>query len=350
MDTAGSQPQTAVSWAFKAAKKYKTVVRFVLVALAEFIDTGNACPSHVELATNTGLARSTVQGALGELEKDGTIEHTKNGGSKVRGGKTNCYRLVGWVPVSSPVESTPQESIPVESVPGGSIPPESSLSTEPAEYAPVHTHESAADTRDAATRVTDLSFTEQKELKEFDATTNSLMLEDTRAVNAPMTEAEIQQVMRDVSPEARPTFAYAASKAGLPTPATTNAPNPNVPAAPLPPPVDPATDAYVRRCGYSPAGKEQVSLDALIKLHGTEKTAELIRDCDKQDWQGLDVKNPAGYVLKTGNGKTKSTWQPKPITPAPVAPDYTVSPERRAFDDMLGEALDRYDRMRHEQA
>lgn len=154
MEAESNRPQTAVTWAFKVAKKYKTAVRFVLVALAEFIDTGNACPSHKELAAETGLARSTVQGALGELEKDGTIKRTKNGGTQVRGGKTNCYRLVGWPGESTPVESVPSDSHPPESIPGESVPPESILSTSSTtEYVPAYTHTGG----DAATRVNDLS-------------------------------------------------------------------------------------------------------------------------------------------------------------------------------------------------
>lgn len=140
MDDQSSKPQTAVSWAFKAAKKYKTAVRFVLVALAEFIEQGNACPSHKDIAAETGLAKSTVQGALGELEKEGLIERAKNGGSKVRGGKTNCYHLVGWEATPTSAGGTPSESNPPESVQGESVPLKSTLVAEPVEYAPAHTY------------------------------------------------------------------------------------------------------------------------------------------------------------------------------------------------------------------
>lgn len=133
------RPRTAAQWV-KQHSKHRKNIRLVLMELAAFIDAGNDCPSHNELADETGLAKSTIQHALGELERDGTIAREKNGGKKTRGGHTNCYRIPGLTPETVPQESTPVESIPDKSIPQESVPQESTLSPEPAEYAPVHVY------------------------------------------------------------------------------------------------------------------------------------------------------------------------------------------------------------------
>lgn len=139
MEPEGREPRTAVEHVLKTSQ-HKRNTGYVLIKLAQCIDTGNDCPSHKDLADMTGLAKSTVQHALGDLEKDGTIIRTTNGGKKVRGGKTNCYRLAGMTPETVPQESKPVKSVPVESIPDETIPPESMLSYQHTEYAPAHVH------------------------------------------------------------------------------------------------------------------------------------------------------------------------------------------------------------------
>src|SRR5574341_2040998 len=89
------QPQSAVSWVLEHSQ-HKRNTGYVLIKLAQCIDSGNNCPSHNELAEMTGLSKPTIQHALGELEKDGTIAIARHGGKVKNGGKKNCYQIVGY--------------------------------------------------------------------------------------------------------------------------------------------------------------------------------------------------------------------------------------------------------------
>jgi DNA-binding transcriptional regulator YhcF (GntR family) len=148
MDT-GSQPQTAAQWV-KQHSKHRKAMRQVLTELAMFIDAGNPCPSHKDIADETGLSKSTVRHSLGELEKDGTISIVKNGGAKVKGGKKDCYTIVGFTPVKPQTEPEPApESVVMVTAPVETVVMESAVMTttvtttvvnpEPVEYVRVDT-------------------------------------------------------------------------------------------------------------------------------------------------------------------------------------------------------------------
>lgn len=134
MDTSGI-PQTAAQWVRKHST-HRRNVRLVLSTLASEIDAGNNCPSHNELAELTGLSKPTIQKALGELEKDGTIASIKNGGDVKNGGKKNCYTLPGMHPgkIDTRSNNTPVKLIPGQTEPG-----------KDAEDAPVRTHDAAGE-------------------------------------------------------------------------------------------------------------------------------------------------------------------------------------------------------------
>lgn len=133
MDTSGREPQTAAQWV-RQHSTHRRNVRLVLSTLASEIDAGNNCPSHNELAELTGLSKPTIQKALGELEKDGTIASIKNGGDVKNGGKKNCYTLPGMHPGKIDTRSN---DTPVKLIPGQNNPGQNAV-------APARTHESAA--------------------------------------------------------------------------------------------------------------------------------------------------------------------------------------------------------------
>ena len=153
-------PQTAVSWA-KTHSKHKPNIKYVLIVLASCIDEGNNCPSQNDLVEITGLSKPTIQRALGELEKDGTIAIGKNGGDKKNGGKKNCYdmpkmnpgkvdlpRVTGDTKVTADTKVTGDtRANPVSDTP---VTPDT-----PGQIAVPHAHTHG----DAATRVNDLSLT-----------------------------------------------------------------------------------------------------------------------------------------------------------------------------------------------
>lgn len=170
------QPQSAVSWAFEVARKYKTATRFVLIALAECIEAGNSCPSHKDLADMTGYIKGTIQHALGELVKDGKIRRAKNGGEKVQGGRKTCYSLVDYSSKMTTGKSDTPESTVLESAILETVLPKSTVleSTVPPEPA---TRARAAGEKEL------LKELKEKELKESEKTvlTNSFKLESTSA-------------------------------------------------------------------------------------------------------------------------------------------------------------------------
>lgn len=97
MSDQSSRPQTAVSWAFKAAKKeYSPTTRFVFVTLASLIESGNPCPSFKDLADITGLSKSSVQSSVETLESDSLIRRDRGNGDTVKGGVTSHYSLIGY--------------------------------------------------------------------------------------------------------------------------------------------------------------------------------------------------------------------------------------------------------------
>lgn len=138
------KPQSAVEHVLKTSQ-HKRNTGYVLIKLAQCIDAGNPCPSFTELAEMTGLSKPTIQSALGELEKDGTVSITRRGGDVKRGGKKNCYALPGMTadPVKpvDPVKEAGKTILPGKSDPVKN-PGKADLPGKNAEDA--RTHESAA--------------------------------------------------------------------------------------------------------------------------------------------------------------------------------------------------------------
>lgn len=164
MEPDGSRPQTAAQWV-KQHSKHRKAMRQVLTELAMFIDAGNNCPSHKDIAQETGLSMTTVRHSLGELEKDGTITITKKGGSKVKGGKKDCYAIVGFSSAKPEADLKPaaESASPTTTVITTAQMVTAQMTTTVASDAPeyeqreISTDEYVRADGDAATRVNDLS-------------------------------------------------------------------------------------------------------------------------------------------------------------------------------------------------
>lgn len=340
MDKEGSQPQSAVKRIMKEDKTHKNSVRLVLLALAGCIDDGNKCPSIADLADLAQVTEASVRHALAELAADNTISIDKQAGRSKKGGRTNCYIISGYsrpAPVVDPSKDLPPKvyqgtkDLPPNLLQGDEIPqgenldPTHSQTPGTVEYARAR----AAGVRDS------FALKEQKELKEFDTQTDSLMVIDTRAT---LPVSRFEDILKTASPEAIAQFPYLLAKA-QPVPEQQSAPNPGS-GEPLPRELE---AVYAARRRPMPEGKERMAMDTLIKLHGIAGAAAMIRDCPVEDGFGSEIKNPAAWVYKTG-GETapkKPAWNLKPIAPAP-APDYSIPPGRSAFDDLLGAAVDKW--------
>lgn len=308
MESEGSQPQTAVEHVLQHST-HKRNTGYVLIKLAWCIDQGNNCPSHNELASLTGLTKPTVQHALGELEKDGTITITRHGGGIKRGGKKNCYALPGMTadPVKKPGQMVlPGKNDPVKPVvPGKETPGKTDLPGKNPEDAPVPAHDAAGENalsknspvlseKDLTGQLAD-TISNPPEDFEFEDTSPTLPFDNFEA--EPITQVIPTSLYQPVEGE---------SFASLPGSAPSLSPEPE----------DVAKDYWHSHLGML-TGTYLVRLNAAVKKYGLAAVKEAI---DAAKVMGSEIQYVMSWVEARLEGQVlegKSGGQKPPPKPRP---------------------------------
>lgn len=284
MESDSREPQTAAQWVTRYSKHVKNT-RFVLMELAGFIDAGNRCPTHKELSEKTGLSKPTIQHALGELEKDGTVVIVKHGGEVTRGGKKNCYAIAKMQ--ADPVKPTipGQNEVVKPAVPGKESPGKADDTRSNPEDVRAYTHDAAGEQELLSKSSPVLSYPDKagQVANTISATPPVNIQPSNYATSLAAAPPEIQAVADDLIAKAQPVNGEASS-----------APPPEIPPEPPAPDVPEVHDYWRAQLpGHDLTGGMRVRLNKAVQKHSLAAVKSAI---DAAKAEGPRVYAPMAWI------------------------------------------------------